>query len=393
MAIPADFVERLEFVHPKDAIAFLQRKERPRAGTRWILKNEVRPADLYCYLGARFGAPNGIQSFLRSNDSDNLIQWEWFLQYGDGFVAIQGMNFRTEIGVLGLGTWEEVEKDEFVQQLKKDFARNRVAMGKVRKSLEHWIEFVNPYQRLRRSISALNDELSSLDLDPKSDFVPDVCDMGGSAEFARKWKEQATKYSKAIGLSFGIRSMLPVMAEAFVNLLLYILMKPELKNDDRLRENAIRQQMDIRIKSLSNNCTGFKQHIDYTCDACKRYHTLVNKRNDLLHGNVVIEQLRFNELYFNGTVPVFIEYSSMWERSIGVAHRAVGMDSVNEELAIVDGLVQYLLSCLDDGIREKVKIMCDKFDLGLCMDDKRLGILFPDWLVDFVPVPEHPNGT
>lgn len=37
-----------------------------------------------------------------------------------------------------------------------------------------------------------------------------------------------------------MRSMLPVMAEAFVNLLMYLLMKPTLKKDDRLRENIIR---------------------------------------------------------------------------------------------------------------------------------------------------------
>ena len=59
-------------------------------------------------------------------------------------------------------------------------------------------------------------------------------------------------------------------------------------------------------------------------------------RNDLLHGNVAIDKLRFNDLYFNGTVPVFIQYSTMWDRSIGVAHRSVGMGAVNEELAVVD---------------------------------------------------------
>ena len=57
-------------------------------------------------------------------------------------------------------------------------------------------------------------------------------------------------YSRATGLCFGVRSMLPVMAEAFVNILLYMLMKPALKKDDRLRENLFRQSIDIRIKSL-----------------------------------------------------------------------------------------------------------------------------------------------
>jgi hypothetical protein len=215
------------------------------------------------------------------------------------------MSFRTEVGILGLAALEESDKDEFVRQVKGHFAQCQVAMAGVRKSLEHWVEFVNPYQRLRRSITALNDELLALNLDPRGDSIPDMVVMRDSAEFERRWKEQAVKYSRAIGLSFGIRLMLPVMAEAFVNLLLYMLMKPELKKDERLSENTIRQHIDIRIKSLSHNCTGFKQPIDYTNDACKRHHSLVNRRNDLLHGNVVIDQLRFNEICFNGTVPIF----------------------------------------------------------------------------------------
>lgn len=183
--------------------------------------------------------------------------------------------------------------------------------------------------------------------------------------------------------------MLPVMAEAFVNLLLYLLMKPDLKKDERLRDNLIRQPIDIRIRSLSDNCIGFKQRVDYSNEACRRYHTLVNERNDLLHGNVVINKLRFNELFFNGRVPIFTQYTSMWERSFGVAHRSAGLDTVMAELAVVNCLIEYLLSCLGDKLRDQVKFMADKFDLGVCLDDGRLGVLFSNQLIDYVTEPKH----
>jgi len=258
-------------------------------------------------------------------------------------------------------------------------------MGKIRKQLEHWAEFVNPYQRLRQAVSGLRKELSSLGIDTANDPVPGYPDQPDARVFERAWKEKTEKYSRAFGLCFGVRSMLPVMAEAFVNLLLYLLMKPELKNDERLRENAIRQPIDIRIRSLSHNCAGFGKAVDYGADACKRYHTLVNERNDLLHGNVAIDKLRFNDLYFNGTVPVFIQYSTMWDRSIGVAHRSVGMGAVNEELAVVDALIQYLLSCLEEKVKTFVERIAEKRDLGINLKDGRLGLLFPDHLVDVFP--------
>ena len=391
MSLTPEFVEQLEFVHPRDIFNLLRQTNRHRTTTLWILKNEIRPVDLYCYLYARFGRPNGIQNFLRDDHSANLIHWEWFLRSGSGSISILGMNFRTEIWISSTEELNDSDKDAFIRQIKSHFPTHGAEMSKVRKSLEHWIEFVNPYERIRHAVTRLLDDLASLDLDANRDRIPDLWEQKSPEELKDTWEVQAEKYSRAIGLCFGVRSMLPVMAEAFVNLLLYILMKQNLKKDARLSENIIRQPIDVRIRSLSNNCIGFKQHVDYDNDICKRYSTLVNERNDLLHGNVVIDKLRFNDLYFNGRVPVFIQYSSMWERSYGVAHRSVGLDKIKEELTVVDDLIEYLLSCLDDNYRDKVRAISDKFDLGVCLDDGRLGILFPDWVVDFAPVFERPN--
>lgn len=388
MALPKHFVQNFEFVYPKEEMEFLQRKDRPKTHTYWILKNEVKPVDLYCYLYARFGMPNGIQNFLRRPDTtDNLIHWEWIVRSEVGFVRFQGYNFRTEIWIPG-DPFKESDKEEFISLLKADFSNIGEKMGAVRKSLEHWVEFINPYKRIKRSVTDLFKELESLGID-EGDSVPDMHEMPDLAKFEENWKANADKYTKALGLCFGIRSMLPVMAESFVNLLLYILMKPNLKQDERLRENTVRQQIDIRIRSLSHNCKGFAQDVDYRHQACTDFHRLINERNDLLHGNVVLEKLQFNELYFNNTVPVFTHYPSMWERSFGVTKKAVGLDRVYDEFKIVKSFVEYIISCLEEEHRNFVEMAIDKYDLGYCLDDGRLGVLFPDHLVDFITGPRE----
>jgi hypothetical protein len=136
------------------------------------------------------------------------------------------------------------------------------------------------------------------------------------------------------------------------------------------------------VKSLSINCTGFKQPIDYSNQICGRYHTVVNERNDLLHGNVDPKKLQFNEVYFHGTVPVFKEYRSMWQRSLGVERQAVGVDKIFEELAVIDDFIAYVLSCLDDKIRPQIEYMLGRLELGLNTRDERLGVLFSEHLVD-----------
>ena len=116
-------------------------------------------------------------------------------------------------------------------------------MAQRRKSLEDWTEFINPYQRIRSSVSSLRRELRALNLQPENEAILDIASAQQALD--TDWSEISARYSKGLGLCFGIRSMLPVMAEAFVNLLLFALMRPELKSDERLRDNAIRQPIDV----------------------------------------------------------------------------------------------------------------------------------------------------
>jgi hypothetical protein len=382
MALPADFITSLQFIHPGDLARLLIERAPPGRGISFELRNEIRPVDLYCYLGGRFGEPNGIQNFLRGNHSANLIHWEWTLCHASGLISFQGMNYRTEVHIGGEGTWEPADRDGLIAQIKNDFSANGVQMSQVRRALENWIEFVNPYQRIRRSIDRLLEELETLKLRPETEVPEHPWDVRGLRD-SKNWEPVALRYSHGFGLCFGIRSTLPVLAEAFVNLVLYILMKSEIKSDSRLRENVFRQPIDVRIKSLSIYCNGFRQKPDYSHEACSRYHSLVNERNDLLHGNVVIDKLKFNEVYFLGTVPVFREYRSIWERSLGVEMKAVGLEGVREDLQTVETFIEYILSCLEEGIRKEVEFLINRYELGLNTKTQRLGVLFAEHLVDF----------
>lgn len=384
-ALPGDYVASFEFIHPKDIAAeFLQKNRRsPRPSTAWSFVDEVSPSDLYCYLGARFGPPNGLQNLFRSDDSDNLIHWEWCFKTATGFITIAGLNYRTEVRIIGIKL-SDSEKSEFLRQVKSDFSNYGKEMAHLRKEhLEPWIEFVNPYQRLRGAVQQLMKELDELNLDPTLDALPNVLESDDIDAAMKQWSDRAEVYSRAIGLSFGVRAMLPVMAESFINLLFFILARPTIRSDKSLFAGVFRLPMHVRVRSLPYYCIGFKGHIDSDHRAVRDYFQLVDTRNDLLHGNIDIEKLKFNELYFYGKVPVFTQYSTMWERTLGVSHRTVGLTEVHAELSVVDVFVEYLLGLLDEKIREEVKIMSDKFDLGIRKDTGRLGVLFGKPLVDF----------
>ena len=76
MSIATDFNATLACPPFGEVLAELQRENRSPRVTCLALWNEIAPSDLYCYLHARFGPPNGPQNFLRNDSSDNLIHWE-----------------------------------------------------------------------------------------------------------------------------------------------------------------------------------------------------------------------------------------------------------------------------------------------------------------------------
>ena len=385
MPLPQDFLDSLECPSTEEILACIKNRsevDTPRAFLE--LRNELKPVDLFCYFWARFGPPNGIQNLLRKDHSDNLVHWDWTLKYRDVLVGFWGTNFRTDLFVIGELNFGEPEKIELIGQVKADLRNQGSKMAAVRGKLEHWTEFVNPYWRLTRAIDSLRKELSTLDL--SSPFSEGFNTPSTTVEESESWNLVNEAHSRAFGLCFGIRSMLPVWAEAFVNLLIFVHARPDIKDDPRLLESIFRQQIDVRVRALHINCVGFEKAVDYSSDACKNFHRLINERNDLLHGNVVPEKQKFNEVFFLGRVPIFKEYRSLWDRTIAVSAKAVGLSQLHSEIETVVNFVEYVLSRLKPEVREMMIFVTEKRDLAKNTEDGRFGVLFPDHLIDSRPV-------
>jgi hypothetical protein len=113
----------------------------------------------------------------------------------------------------------------------------------------------------------------------------------------------------------------------------------------------------------------------------------------LLHGNVVPEKQKFNEVYFLGKVPVFKEYRSLWDRTLAVEGDSVGIAQLEQEVQTVEKFVEYVMSCLKPKTREFMELALRKRDLAKNHEDGRFGILFPDHLVESRPVFDKDEPT
>jgi hypothetical protein len=365
-----------------------QNGEKPKTAMKggiWVIREGITPVELYCYLNARFGPPNGMQMLFRSDDSDNLIHWHYTFNYKGETIEIMCMTFRLEIMHSIEFDSPTYAKVEFIKDLKKDFSTYGKSISKFRNKIEKWQLFINPFFRIKSVIEHQLEKLEALkieELEPLS--------YPSSAEDLEKLKDRmghaGELYTEATALGLNIRMLAPVYAESFINLIIFLLAEDDIKTDKRMYDSIVRQQIDIRIKGLHRNCKGFFQAVDYNnTEACKAFHTLMNNRNDLLHGNVDPKKLAYETVYFDGKIPLFNDYRNFsfysWEASI----RNVTPELAIGDYQVVQNLIAYILICLEDNIRAEVCRFLETKDPGWNESTKRPGVLFPSHLVDMFP--------
>jgi hypothetical protein len=215
---------------------------------------------------------------------------------------------------------------------------------------------------------------------PETPQTPDELER-----FQKQIHELGPKFNDALRLGVTLKMLTPVLAEAFVNLVISILAKEEIKKDSRLYQDAIRREIDVRVKSLHLICDGFEKPVDSTSDRFKNFHTLMNGRNDFLHGNVDPTKLKFDSVYFDyGTIPIFKKRASFGE--LALSHKLIHVepDSALTSLNTVLTFIDLVLECLDPGVREMMERFLYATSPGWRPDDGVPGVLFPEAVVHTV---------
>jgi hypothetical protein len=109
----------------------------------------------------------------------------------------------------------------------------------------------------------------------------------------------------------------------------------------------------------------------------------MNERNDLLHGNVEVNKLSIGDVFFNGSVPLFLEYEDFWDKSIGVSMNSVKFDTLAQDQKMVEDFINFIMSKMDKNISGQLNDLMEKGQLGFNKKTGVVGILFPEHLADF----------
>jgi len=343
--------------------------------TRLTLREEISHADIFLYLLGRFGPPNGILSFIRNRHYQlkSEILWHYTLSWKNSLVHIIAHPYRIEI-LFSSSSKIEITEIEFAVLIKDGIHRNSSSVAKARKLVSHWHSFLNPLSHMldacKRMLARAEYLESTL---VKSRTHP-------LTEEDIKWHsdnhdEHSIAASELSGCCLSVRVMSPIVAEMFINLIIFNYYRND-NDSQQTRDDFKRESILNRLESLSIKCTGFLKDVDMNSPEINTFKSLMNRRNDLLHGNIMPESRKEDDFLMYEDIPIIKSFRSIYDRSIGPVVNAFPISEAKQDFDAAIGLIIYLLGCLKPEIKSEVEPMLESLDLHQERKTKTLKALF-----------------
>jgi hypothetical protein len=352
-----------------------QRKKKRRKRSNLVLQETVSPFDAYAYLHARFGPPNGLQTLLAKDDSDNLFHWDYYLKAGDQDLKFVGASEEVHV-------WFDVDVSdkecvEFIAALRRDFGRVGKEKGRFAAGLEKWSIFPNQYLSIASRCADLYYEIDTAIPKIERKILADK--LTTQALMAEKRRKSHSKLMSAVTTApTELSVLMPVLFESFIGLIVAVLIKPEVRRDTDAFAAFVRSALNQKLVDLAERCNGFARPIVQNNPAFGRYWTVVNKRNDVIHGNVDPVRDCLEVVYFHGKRPLYKaggdRLRQHWLRLID---RYRPQDVLDDYIATQAFILEILDHMTPDG-RRLIETVMEDTQPGWDNRRKIVGRLFPD---------------
>lgn len=369
---------REEALADLDKMSCNNRRRRRAKGTRksaLVLQSTISPFDAYTYLYARFGAPNGLQTFLAKDDSDNLFHWDYYLKAGKRNLRFVGAT--EEVHVWFDRALDDGQCLQFIANMRADFGRVGRDKGRFAATLERWNIFPNQYLAIANRCAELYDIITAaLPKIEKRILADKVTSQNLGSE--KKRKSHSGLMSAITSAPTELSVLMPVMFESFIGLIIAGFIRPDVKRDKAAFSAFVRSPLNQKVTELAEKCIGFERPMEQKNPAFGRYWTVVNKRNDILHGNVDPVRNALEVVYFHGKRPLFKSGGDRirqhWLRLID-QYRP--QEVIDDYLAMHNFIIE-ILSHLEPRYRQSLLLLMEDTQPGWDNKRKILGRLFPN---------------
>lgn len=150
-------------------------------------------------------------------------------------------------------------------------------------------------------------------------------------------------------------------------ILLYILFiqarKQKITNKDEY-EKIIREGIIDRLSHLHVNCFGINSHVDFEAKPVKNFLSMMNRRNDFLHGNIRPKHLKYDKIHLDNNVFVDFNNYDFFENLTVNYNKMAEKDLALKDYVIAEEFREYILPIIDAEYRQNIKGCLDTRVLG-----------------------------
>lgn len=370
-------IEEWKIASKEDVYHFVTNVEhiKKEKSSSLVVRTKLTPLDIYCYLKARFGEPNGLQNFLKKDDSDNWIHWDYLVLCGANYIYICGTS--REIHIVVYENLSDQDWHILIDNIKKDFDRVGKEKSKVLQSLEKWHIFPNKYVQISDICSVLHENI----LDHVNSFQPYKSYARKNEDRNEELEKMQSRMDKLYSNCVQLTLMTPIMAEAFINMIILVLCKKDIKKNQREFDTFIRSNIDIKLFDMFYKCEKFERRVDCQSTVFKTFKSIMDKRNHRIHGNINPMQEAVEDVYFDRKCPLYKksgDHIGQLYETLENLHdpKSALLDYENTHLFLLE-IVECLSPCVRDVIRH---IMSDPYP-GYDNNRLMVGKLFPNHVI------------
>ena len=265
---------------------------------------------------------------------------------------------------------------DLILAIKADYQRMATEKSAVLKSLERWVIFPNRFV-----------EIGGVCADLYANIVHNIGGFQawkrasgtkqGYSVLKRLTQRAARLHRSCLELSL----LTPVLAEAFINMLILILCKPEIRANRRHFESFIRSQIDTKLFDLAHKCRGFVRPINEHEEAFKNFKRVMDRRNHSIHGNCDPEQEQIELVYFEDKRPLFKEPGDNIGKRLESMERLYEPELVKSNYENTHAFLNDLINHLEPNLIAEIRIILEDHYSGYNIDRKTMGHLFPDHVI------------
>ncbi|WP_156361253.1 hypothetical protein [Sphingomonas sp. Leaf257] len=268
---------------------------------------------------------------------------------------------------------------QIIKSLKNDFGRMGREKSEIIKSLEKWYVFPNRFLAIANRCADLHQRLSMALPRAERDMNAKIV-RSSDPDFVLKSKRRSKLISDITECCIELPILMPIMFETFIGMIVAFLTKAGVRGNERLFQTFKKSALDVKIFDLHTRCDGFMKPVDPANPVMSRYWSVVNRRNDIMHGNIDPVRDATEVIYFDGKKPL---YTSGADRI--VYHWRGLIRQYDPERVLRDYLTthEFIIEILDHMMpssRQTFILLMAEAQPGWDDRRKKLGILFPDHL-------------